>query len=409
MGNSMKKILTPVLFAFLLSGTLFAQDSLDYSMLTPPASPAFTLMGIAPSAVERPGSVTDFAVTILNTTNNLTGVPQDFSMEFAPYWLFGGGKNLSFDEYSKNGNVESNFLQTLSVSVATSASDDGDITSQSMGIGIRFSLAQGTISNDFTELREKMSEYNEIFAQRFLELSASDEVKKTLEAQLDTMVSTRSKLRARLRNLPDDQAEQAPFIEGQIEYAATQILEISQKIEARNLELQNMTDARKEEAKKALREELSKIEIKRTGLKLDVAGGLILDFPGQDFDSGKLSKAGVWVNGGYETESLAFLGVVRYLGDEANEDDSSLDFGARIVFDHPKFKKFDFSGETVYRNYFDSEVLDNNFRVALIFNYTIARNKKLEFTFGRDFEGNTTGNLLSMINLVLGFGSERPF
>ncbi len=37
----------------------------------------------------------------------------------------------------------------------------------------------------------------------------------------------------------------------------------------------------------------------------------------------------------------------------------------------------------------------------------ILKKKNISLTFGRNFEGNKSGNLLALVNLTLGFGTER--
>src|SRR5690349_5976055 len=61
-----------------------APPALD-SLRTPP-SPAFALLGVEPSAAERPTTPSDVAVTLVNSLREQT-LPRNFAFEASPYWL----------------------------------------------------------------------------------------------------------------------------------------------------------------------------------------------------------------------------------------------------------------------------------------------------------------------------------
>lgn len=87
----------------LLSISAFSQnESLnpnDFTHLSAPASPTSVLLGLTPSAVLKPKSM-DALETALATNvkgSNGIGIPDDFSLEFSPYWLSNHG--LGIEEY----------------------------------------------------------------------------------------------------------------------------------------------------------------------------------------------------------------------------------------------------------------------------------------------------------------------
>ena len=57
------------------------------------------------------------------------------------------------------------------------------------------------------------------------------------------------------------------------------------------------------------------------------------------------------------------------------------------------------------------EVLYGEARFTLNLGYEIFKNKLVTFNLGKDFDKNfeTGGNLIATLNLILGFGSMRPF
>lgn len=366
-------------------------STMSFDMLLAPPSPGFVLLGIEPASVERPGTVTDLAVTILNQTDNLSILPENFALEFAPYWLF-GGKGLTYEEYAYHENIISNFFQTLSFSIATSSNSETspDSLSTSLALGIRFSIFRGKIDSEFNDyakrldtLYKELDELNKKFAPEWRKRIHED----------PTIISMKDELQ---NADPTIKPIIAPLIEAHI---AQREAEIKQQVEA---------EIRKQHAGKInnIKGLISRLRLRRIGWKLDVAGGAVADFPQRVFDDGSFSRWGAWFTGGYEWRKWSVLGVLRYLGDQDDSDESSIDLGGRIVFDN--FKRFSLSAETVYRYFPNRCTDDNQWRLAFLFDYAIAKNKAISFTFGRDFEGEQSGNLISLVNILLGFGSDRP-
>ncbi|GAF75795.1 unnamed protein product, partial [marine sediment metagenome] len=195
-----------------------------------------------------------------------------------------------------------------------------------------------------------------------------------------------------------------PLIEAQI---AQREAEIKQQVEA---EIRKQHDGKIDNMKGLI----SRLRLRRIGWKLDVAGGAVADFPQRVFDDGSFNRWGAWLTGGYEWKKWSVLGVFRYLGDQDDSDvgdqddsdESSIDLGGRIVFDN--FKRFSLSAEAVARIFSNRSTHDNQWRLAFLFDYAIAKNKSISFTFGRDFEDGQSGNLILLVNILLGFGSNRP-
>ncbi len=79
--------------------------------------------------------------------------------------------------------------------------------------------------------------------------------------------------------------------------------------------------------------------------------------------------------------------------------------GGRLIID---ISKLSLSAEVVSRNFPEAKVNDNIWPLAGIADHAIAKNKSLSLTIGRDFGGNYSGSLITLLNLVFGFGSTRP-
>ena len=161
-----------------------------------------------------------------------------------------------------------------------------------------------------------------------------------------------------------------------------------------------------------------RIDFSRTGLMIDLAGGLAYSFINQA--NGTLYNSGAWVTGGYSSGSgLTTLAIVRFLYDPGQNsaaitnagfaDYHTLDYGARLLYDSND-GKFTFGGELIYRNVFANAAVKSSWRYSVNTDYQVGKNQVLSFSFGRDFDGtiNKGGSLIAALNLILGFGNNRP-
>ena len=371
----------------------------SFDMLMPPASPGFVLMGVEPASVERPGTANDLMVSIIDNTNGLNNFPKNMAVEFMPYWIFRGQK-IRYESYRSN-RPASNLPQTLSISLATSIDDareDSAVTSQAFGI--RFSLFRGRIIEDMDKEIDSLS-------RSLLERYAYGSLKH--EDHMDAVIDLTAKAIDSLEALIG-QGGDSVRLDAEIEIYAKILDDISERRTAAGENAKINIDAEFLEANKVsierLRTLIANRQLKRLGFKADFAGGVVYDFPGNDFDKGKFRRWGAWMTTGYEWRNWSALGVVRCLTNDNNSDSTVIDFGGRFILD--KVKKMSLSAEAIYRYYPNLKEGDDEYRLALEFDYAIAKNKALSLVFGRDFEGNKSGNLLSLINLVMGFGSDRP-
>lgn len=126
----------------------------EYDRIRTPASPAFSILGVSPTDIERPNTPRDFAITVASTLESGADllVPRNVAVEVAPYW-FVGHKRSTYDDYLKSG-LGTNVLRNLSVSVASQSRevpvvDDmgmetGDTSTEStLSLGLRTQLYTG--------------------------------------------------------------------------------------------------------------------------------------------------------------------------------------------------------------------------------------------------------------------------
>ena len=123
------------------------ESEITLKELQAPASPAFVLLDIEPTSIQRPKTPKALTISILSTmggSDNL--IPENYSVEFAPYWL-SNHPNLAYDQYLKG--VGRTFLQTLSLSLATTTTDmegmeaEGIASTTRLGFGFRGQFVGG--------------------------------------------------------------------------------------------------------------------------------------------------------------------------------------------------------------------------------------------------------------------------
>lgn len=384
---------------FLTDALIFSQENeitreVSLSMLIAPASPGFVLMGKEPASVEQPGSVSDFAVSVLNRTKDLTLLPLNYAVEVAPYWLI-GAPQLTYEKFNAEGNPLENFLQTFSLSIASSAEEiiipeTPSLTVTSAAAGFRFSLLRGKIDTSFNKyyvridsIAERMKSINTVFHEETVRRKTKDIILDSLKKMLLD---------------PDLTSEEINFI--------------GEKLRIRNEQIENeikkeLTEPFKAESE-SIKNIISRLQLKRIGWKADLAAGILFDFLQQKFNKGELNRYGFWLNGGYEWTNFSGLGVFRFLNNPKNSGMNSFDIGGRFIYN---LKKFGFSLEGILRKIAGSGAADQ-WRGAVIFDYYFAENKKISFTFGKNFEErfkfSHEGDIISAINLQFGFGTERP-
>jgi len=370
------------------------------NVLQAPSSPGAGLLGISPSVIQRPTDPAGFSASLLNATNNLTAVPNNYAVDFAPAWLFGASK-ISYSDFASN-NVGKNIWQTLDVSFAFENVKDSltNQTNTSVAFGLKVSLLRGKIN-----------------------------------AKADTLVKTSYDLLSALTTIQDHQ--RFMYKKAHPDFAAQEkqlnlghgkdtvlLARVSGVLDSLNKvadSIFNLSKAKKKGALDSLKSIGQSISFARYGLKLDLAGGMSYIFPSQVYSNGTLNNAGVWLTGGYDAPSgdVAILGIARYLYNPkqayADADDvlkqsdlSTFDTGARLLFS-TKDSKFTFGGEVVYRSILNDTPVKPSYHYSISTDYQVGKNQLISFNFGRDFDGtiNKGGNLLAALNFIIGFGSNH--
>jgi hypothetical protein len=311
---------TTVLFLVFLAMVCFGSESsadtnqIVLSDLGAPSSPAFSLLGVAPTVVDRPSNPKIFALDVLESAKN-GSFPQNYAMEFAPYWLFNHAYDMESDTSASHWAW--GVVGATSVSIATmdlSNTAAVGVTGTTLGLGIRTTILPGNLNKSAQGLVQKITDLQSKIAHLDDKAADSASAQKSYEDQIKTTVTA---------------------------------LEVARQY--------------------------------RTGWLMQVAGALAIDFPQGASDQGNLHKDDVWLTTTYRFEDplIDFINVVRYVRDETDSTQNAADVGARFLFQKneiglsAEYLERWFSGGSTYR--FDGEA-EYEWSKDLYFTASIGRN-----------------------------------
>lgn len=405
----MRKLLLLFLLVAGMSVTGFNQVTVDTTikldLLKSPASPAFNILGIALSDVERPTDLNSFTLSLQEASNNFTTIPQSYAFQVAPFLLC--KRKFSLNEFDKGKHA---FKQSFLISagfthMGPEGKEDVDsLKTTKVGLGLKFSIIRPEWSNATRQAYTNLVKAQKELLANFHELENQQEKK-------DTLIELRKELQHLEENDTLTENEQSRFDE-----LVFEIRRLEEEInETANKNLSS--SAAYEKTKKAA----MAFKTERQGLFLDFSGGVAFDFPDNRFNNSKVYRGGMWLTGGYENgnKGISSLFIARYLyhpetifadpgGIIKGGEVSTFDIGGKLLLDISK-EKFSFSAEGIYRSILGNSAVDPSWRLVVNAEYDLGVNRKITFAFGRDFDGTISkgGNLVAAINLIAGFGAER--
>jgi len=349
-------------------------DIATFNALRTPASPAFTILGVAPTSIERPNMPQDFAVSFLNKTQNLSTLPSDYALEFAPFWMF-SHPTLTWEK-DKSRNICESIARTWTVSLASAEIGTDAFPVTGFAIGFRTSLWSGTSTDRADTAFAKATE--------------------TLGSGPSSMINIAKK----------------PIDEWLVEELAKKIETPERLAEEHRKKTEKIVEdikasAEYQKAVKLAEEELSGLipQIQeRNGFSLDFAGALAWKAPGKIIDSMSLNQWGIWLTPSYVLDECSFVGVARFLQDNENSENQSIDLGARFIY---TIDKFAISAEAVLRSQKMGGQTESLTRVAGVLEYQIMPNTWLQGTFGKDYQPSAQGSLLAQLGLSFNFSGKR--
>ncbi len=380
----MKKILA-ITGCVILSFTAFSQDSatvdLSVKNFEIPTSPAFMLLDKAPSVIERPNTGRAFAVSVLNSFSENRGIPQNYAVEFTPYWFFKHPKlnALSYagcksNQKKPNGCKQKCFNQAG-----------------------RGSFSAAIITTDDTSTSKSVTNLSFGLRTTLFTLRSAQQVKAIQQAHSTVVYRLKSQMERQNAAVP-------------LALKVTNPAEYNKQVAA--FLANDLADPDGTFAKA--------LDLKPL-VALDLAAGYNTFFLENDFYNHHLGRFGAWgtlniaipldrdsVKDGSSGNYLHVYGVGRYLVDGTQpETDSTYlrreysDYGVKIEME---FKKLTFGYEYVARNGTGEY---HTFRSTGTIAYQLSDHLFLTGAFGKNF--GKTDNLISMfgINWGISTGNEQ--
>jgi hypothetical protein len=365
--------------ALLVAGRLPAQtkDSLPaFNGIRTPASPAFLLLGIAPTAVERPNTPSDLALSFLNRAAAFTGLPRDVAIEWSPYWL-ARHRGLKWEDDTTRTPLTS-LARTATISIATAELGTEAAPVTGLAVAFRGSLSSGRLS------RGTIDQLNKVAAS----LGAES---KTIDRLID---SARAAAQAVLRN--EWRQARTP--------ADSALATDRFNAEKKRLIEEALLSPEYKDAVAGTEALLADLAVNRQGLVLEVAAGAVWSAPGGAVDSARVSRWGAWLTAGYQTPTWTFIVVNRFLTAVSDTAQDALDVGLRLI--HTE-RRWAISTEAVFRAFTGSGGPPDQHRIAGTFDYAIGNGLWVTATVGRDFDPTASKSLLAQFGISFGLSGER--
>lgn len=338
-----------------LAGDARSAGELQIDELRVPSSPAFTMLGVSPTAVERPSTPRALGLSLLSATERSgSGIPNDLALEFAPYW-WKSHPDLTFDNYyDKDKKFLDTIKQTLAISLGTTdLEDQAGVSGSRAAIGLRFMLHQGV-----------------------KDPALDERVKDLREAQVRL-----------LDCVPDEPTE--PVDEGCVSVAEREI-----------------------------RTQLARVKDKteRMGWIVEFAAAATRDFADNDAEQAGNTRFGGWFTASYHfkkvktdgtemSSPLTVVAVARYLSkDDATLANGSEDVGGRLIWKGESdagMPPLAISIEGLRRF---AEQGDDSSRIVAVLEYRLpVENLSIVASYGKDFK-DLTGHDSMVTTLGINFG-----
>jgi len=294
---------------------------IELDNLRTPTSPAFTLLGVAPTDVARPSTPRALATDLVSRTNRGSLIPSNYALEFAPYWLV-SHPSLSYKEYTEPTSTQS-IAQSFSISFATSRPDTAsDTASTRIALGVRLLPLAGRASSKFKNLENKLDSIQRTRPSLIrVQADALDEI--------DEATAEISRLEADLAATPASNASRIADIRRRIRTAEQRRAVAKDSSVAAEAVLTAQADIMR-----SLAHAMGQADAERVGMFVELATAISGAYPGANFDGGKLNRLGAWATLSYRLESphLDLIGLFRFMRDAGDADQNALDVGGRLFW-----------------------------------------------------------------------------
>ncbi|KFF18203.1 hypothetical protein [Flavobacterium hydatis] len=422
-----------VIITFFYFGTLQAQKKLD--ILTTPTSPAASVLGMQPSAILQPKSYRALETALFSNFNDENGnsiIPNDFGLEFMPYWANDHG--ISLEEYLYPKANLDQLLRNSSFSLASTQNFmlQDSTNTRSLAFGYRTSIYFGNKRDK--EIIQKhiktLSDNQRIGSKILAELSElADKFK--FKTKREYLTAIRDKLTNRIYEVLDKKSmKEAEEITKNI-YDATDSLPFNENdLDSFFIAFSELI----ENKSMGSYDEFKSYILSRQGLSIDLAYALSLNFPTNDFKNSNIPRQSFWITPSYKfSDKISFLkatGVLRYewynkkyfenYFPDTNVYKNNFDYGLALS---GQFKKFSLEFEATGRqsssllitstdaagNILYTKENTSDFQYIGTFSYRLTEQIALTYQIGSSFIPvfNHNGTLISLLSLNFGFGGPN--
>ena len=408
----------------------------EFDKIRTPDSPAFTLLGVSPTQIERPNTPKELVVALgaFVSKDSLT-IPEKLALEFSPYWIWSHPR-LTLADYGRTD--WRNIYRNLTISVGTSTTTEAEIDAMTgmpvqvsntdLAVGFRTHLYQQEqrkpCAGRVEGLREKLLD---VTNRTSLDLSEAETER--IEAELVDWNVLRDLLVKAVPLTPEEKAAVARVAADPAEQAKTTaaIVEARRKVISKGeftrawkqsldvAKLQAVLQARKEQLVASAKDELAQmdelfvkcagLEAARHGLLWDLAGAGAGRFPDASVAARQWLAWALWTSVAWEVESGSVVALGRYQRNKtAGAWDGFADAGLRLLVSR---KRYALSLEGIGRWHVQNAAPGEKagyYRLALAADYMVYDGSWLSVGFGKDFTASDAGSLFTLANLKWGFG-----
>lgn len=350
-----------------------------FNGLRTPVSPAFVLLGIAPTVVERPNTPSDLALSVLNRSAAFTSLPRDIALELSPYWLVKHPTLRWQDDIGRG--VGTSVARTMTISFATAELGTTDRPVTGLSLAFRAAPFSGRLSDTTVAQLAKIDSTLTGHSALLDSLTASG------VAEIDAI---------RLREV------RAAAAQGDSAAMKTALARHQARLDS--LTREGMEDPRYLARMDSSREQFKQLAFIREGFVLEVAAGAAMQAPGGAADSAKLARFGAWITAGYEGPTLSFVFVNRFLASSVDSTFDAVDLGMRLIYTSGRYA---ISAEGSFRTFTEAGAPSNEYRVAALVDFQLQKGFWVTGTFGRDYSAGTPGSLIAQVGFSMNMAGER--
>jgi hypothetical protein len=431
----MKRSLIIFTYLFLIT-ILNAQDKLN--QISAPTSPAAYIIGIQPSSILSPKTNQALETALYSNflnSNGGAGIPNDFALEFTPYWATNHGLSLANYLYPTDI-LNDQIIRNSSFSLASTQKYllEDSTSTKSLAFGYRTTLHFGneidrkTIEDFINESMKKHKVSSSIIAEAE-GLDTNGKVKNTVEF-LDS-------IKTKVESVIREYCSKKGLKDGDAQVIIDKIFERAKtlpKFEDNHAKyLDSFYDIIDETIASKITFDNFKNYIKeRQGLSLDFAFASLLNFPTNNLNFSILPRWSLWITPTYRfNDNFSFVKLMGVLRLEWYNTDyykiyfpkskyyqNNTDYGLAVS---TVFNNFSIQLEVVGRKS-NSEIkagvdLNGNqlyikdqksdFQYVATFSYNVNDQIALTYSLGNNFkpELNPANTLLSLLSINFGFGT----